>query len=308
MSQFGNLKMRGIKFFLGVIIVLGIVFSLVNCHSSNTEKSVGLSGIEVSQMRIDSATDPLIIDSILFSKKIAAVYEFTPTINAMAFYLADAPEFFKNDDAEVYGVALRDSLLQYVGTSTSNRDNPACSILDTSGRYPIFKSKGLSAALNKYIGSDYYIYGRKGCQHCTIKDIAFIADPCSGFYYLFILSDFDKVKYGNPLLALTDSLPLCYNGDFSIGQRVAHLAKEKVIRDSTEVYKDSISPIVFANWGSRFFSYEDDFKWSLKDQSINGNDPKRCFFPCRAIFSVQDDEDYMLKYVGNFDAFGIPCD
>lgn len=67
-------------------------------------------------------------------------------------------------------------------------------------------------------------------------------------------------------------------------------------------YNDSIKTKVYANIGSLYFVYNDDFLWGKNQKK------SKCQFPERRILSLQKNNSFKTLYVEGLDLYGARCD
>lgn len=221
-----------------------------------------------------------------------AVYKLTPTIMAVVIPLSSkeegAPTFF---DSVVNGLKYSEKgSLMPIGSH----------LFDTTGEYRLLKNQKLADNIKKHIAPYYYIYGMKGTSKVAIQDIIFALDECKTSFIALTLRNLDTAKYGIPLLCSNKQVNLIYGKNYS--DREKEIEKLYQSQKGDYDYLDSIQTKVFAQDGSFYFTYNDDFLWDR----VKGK--QKCFFPMRAIFTRSKDGSLKQYWTECIDLFGVPCD
>jgi hypothetical protein len=157
----------------------------------------------------------------------------------------------------------------------------------------------LETEIKKVIKEQYYVYGTKGFSQMKVKDIVCGLDECRTNIIAFTIENYDTIKNGKPIFCSSQLLNLNYGEEYSeIEQKIEQFNNRKIYD-----YTDSISTKVFANSGSTYFSYRDDFEWGTHPTT------SKCKFPTRSIYKIGDEDiDVELFWGDGLDLFGIPCD
>lgn len=171
---------------------------------------------------------------------------------------------------------------------------------DTTGIFRIVYNKKVEAGIKPLLRSEYFIYGTKGVESKSTKEVLFSLDECRTNFFAFTIENFDKNKCGHPLFASDRKLDLVYGDDYkSIEDKINEFYSQ-----SEADYKDNIAAKVYAHSGNMYFTYNDDFGWNAK---YRGKDPE-CLYPDRAIFMLNDDGTVELFWYDSLDLYGISCD
>lgn len=169
---------------------------------------------------------------------------------------------------------------------------------DTLGIIKLIKSEKLKNEIRKISEPKYYVYGTKGFSEMKIDDVICRIDDCRETFIGLTIKDFDTIRNGRPILCSKKLLKLNYNKDYSkIEQKIQKMDDSIVYR-----YNDRIKTKVYANIGSLYFVYNDDFLWGKNQKK------SKCQFPERRILSLQKNNSFKTLYVEGLDLYGARCD
>ncbi|MEN9919063.1 MAG: hypothetical protein RL662_1499 [Bacteroidota bacterium] len=244
---------------------------------------------------VASATNKELTDTLFYS-----VYKLSDKTTAVVINMADEASdspidiaFNKIDELEQLSesyIEFRDKKLpqhiQYYDT--------------TGGVYKLLHNKNVVNKLKPLIQNQLYIYGTKGIETRTIKDVTFAIDECITSIFAFTITPVEESAIGQAIFASTKKLDLIYGSDYK-------LVEEKINRYYKSLesdYNDNTLTKVFANKGSLFFTYTDDFKWTKQFDY----DSEQTNFPTRAIFELDGNGNVFPVWEDSLDLFGIPCD
>jgi hypothetical protein len=220
------------------------------------------------------------------------VYELSPLTIAMTVNLGESKSYAAFDSI-FNEMSVSDSLNYSMFGAPKN-----CSYYDTLGEYQLLKSDKFETKIKRILNESYYIYGTKGIGKFKIKNVVFGLDECRTSIYAFTFDGFDTVLYGHPIICSPLYYELNYSKQYIVVEKKLASYSQKQVRD----YSDNIPERVFANLGSIYFSYNDDFLWG-KIPNL-----RKCQFPRRAIFTLNDDDTIVNLWSEGLDLFGIPCD
>jgi hypothetical protein len=170
---------------------------------------------------------------------------------------------------------------------------------DTLGKFKLIKNILLETEIKKVIKEKYFVYGTKGFSQMKVDEIICGLDECRTNIIAFTIKNYDTIKNGKPIICSNQLIKLNYGKKYSEIDKKIEKFKNKIGRD----YTDNINTKVFANIGSTYFAYCDDFEW--------GKDPNKtkCEFPTRAIYKMEKNNEKVEEYwIDSLDLFGIPCD
>jgi len=208
-----------------------------------------------------------------------------PTVFDDIFYELDTQELF---------------MIGYFNALYENKIPENISYRDTTGIFRLVHNKRVEDRFKPLINKEYYIYGTKGMESHQVDDVCFVLDECKTNFFSFSVKDFDKNRYGYPLIASDKKLDMVYGENYENIESKINDYYDNIETD----FRDNIPVKVFANLDRFYFSYNDDFNWNKK---IKKDDPK-CLFPDRAVFYLHDDGEVELIWYDGLDLYGIPCD
>lgn len=262
---------------------------LISCQQKNEKINTAKPEI----VKTDSI-EKIDIDKTLFS-----VYELSKTTTAIVANLQEENTYNGAKFDTIFNrVNAKDSLYNVLYNDSTKVRN--FKYYDTLGPYKLIRNKTLEKEVKKIIEKSYYVYGTKGFSKVTINHVVMGLDECRTNFIAFPIENFDTAKNGKPIFCSKQLLNINYQKSYSdIQQKVlAFYNKESKGYD----YTDEIKPTVFANIGSAYFAYHDDFIWGKNLEK------SKCKFPARTIYIVNKDNPIKKFWVDGLDLFGIPCD
>ncbi|MCF6133195.1 hypothetical protein [Flavobacterium wongokense] len=224
------------------------------------------------------------------------VYNISKEIDAITFELNEYDE--KDHFYKIYNkVEKEDTLFAF-----ESRLRPINSILiDSSGTFNIFRSKKLEERIKAKLKSSYYVYGTKGFTRVTLGEVYFTIHECYSNIVAVKIIGYDKNKYGRPLICSEKPIvDLVYGTNYSKAEKAIERA-EKANEGGADYMNPPGTGTVFANIGSNYFAYEDDF-------SRKRDDPDGLSFPGRTIYNINNKGKANRIWGYCLDLFGIPCD
>jgi len=241
-------------------------------------------------------SDDVFIETSLFS-----VYELKPGLTAIVSNISDDDSRISSFDEIFIDMNeqenFREEFFNYI---YENKAPVSTSAYDTTGIYRLVYSPKLETKFRNMMNKEYYVYGTKGMESKSVKDIIFALDECITNIYAFTVDRFNNETNGYPVIASDKRLDLNYNGNY----REVEDKINSYYKNLNEDYTDNIPAKVFANMGSVYFTYSDDFMWN---ESFS-NESQKCFFPTRGIFRVDADNTVTPVWIDGLDLYGIPCD
>ncbi|PIF30136.1 hypothetical protein CLU81_0540 [Flavobacterium sp. 9] len=273
------------------VLCLFLILGLISCVKDVKSE---VKGVKVEEKRKQE-------DIGLFDKgDIFSVYTLSKKTTAIVvevFYDGQKQTNFENIFEHV---ALKDSLYEVFDGRNSKGGIKKSQYFDTLGVVKLIKSKLLETEIKKIIKDKYYIYGTRGFSEMNVGEIVCGIDQCKSNFIAFTIRDFDTVKNGKPIFCSSKLLKLNYGKKYSLIEK-----KIKRFYDSKRIeydYTDNMNEKVFANIGSMYFSYSDDFQW------CNPSIGSKCLYPGRGIYKIKNDKAIEVIWSQSLDLFGIPCD
>lgn len=235
-------------------------------------------------------------DNTIFS-----VYELSPKTFAIVSNMGESEGEPSPFDEVFLSLDEQEKFIEgYYDSIYDNRPPANITYLDTTGIFRIVYNEKIAEKMRPLLAEKYFVYGTKGMENKTIKDIVFSLDECRTNFFAFTFDNFDKNKNGHPIIASDKELNLIYGNDYAGVEKKINEYYSQLESD----YKDNISVKVYAHTGNLYFSYNDDFNWNKKNKK---EDPG-CLFPDRAVFALNDDGTVELFWYDGLDLYGIPCD
>ncbi len=238
-----------------VLSIFIILFSLlISCRDRIKEKIK----IPVKEtLEVDQKLETEIQNAIIYP-----VYNLTNNTTAIVITLFESEK--KSKFQEIFeNINEKDSLEAAFYDPTSVKFKKL-KYYDTIGIIKLIKSDKLENEIRKISEPKYYVYGTKGFSEMKISDIICRIDDCRETFIALTIKDFDTIKNGKPILCSKELLKLNYNKDYSkIEKKIQKMDDSIVYR-----YNDSIKTKVYANIGSIYFIYNDDFLWGGKSKEI----------------------------------------
>lgn len=240
-------------------------------------------------------------NDLLNGVTLLSVYELSPKITAVVSNMSDDDVtitafdeiFIKVDEQEKF----REEFFNFI---YDDKMPVNATTYDTAGIYRLIYNKMLDKELRDIVDKEFYIYGTQGVEIGSVKDIVFALDECKTNIYAFTIEHFNKENSGHPVLASNKKLDLIYGSDYQVVENMINEFYSELESD----YKDDVKVKVFANMGSLYFTYSDNFKWNKNTDQDNNE----CFFPARGIFSLSNDKKIIPVWEDELDLYGIPCD
>lgn len=224
------------------------------------------------------------------------VYNISKDIDAITFELNEYDE--KDPFYKIYDkVEKEDTLFSF-----ETRLKPVNSILiDTTGTFNIFRSEKLEERIKAQLKSSYYVYGTKGFTRVTLGDVYFTIHECYSNIVAVKIVGYDKNKYGRPLICSEKAIAdLVYGSNYKKAEKAIEQC-EKANEGGADYMNPPGTGTVFANVGSNYFKYEDDF-------SRKRDDPDGLSFPSRYVYNINNKGKASMIWGKSIDLFGIPCD
>ena len=227
-------------------------------------------------------------------------YSITKDIDAIVFEMDNYGEekLFYN---QIYDQVEKEDTLFLFGPGPLKGINSTC--VDTTGQLNIFRNEKLEKRIKQKLKPSYYVYGTKGFTKVNLGDVYFTIDECLSNIIAVKLNNYERKKYGNVLFCSEKPLNLVYGKNYKKEEKAIHKFEKKIAAASQVDYSNpENSSIIFANNGSNYFTYEDDFNWK-KDfdrEDIN--------FPSRAIYHIDNKGKVSSIWGKSLDLYGIPCD
>ncbi|PIF30135.1 hypothetical protein CLU81_0538 [Flavobacterium sp. 9] len=167
---------------------------------------------------------------------------------------------------------------------------------DTLGAVKLSKSKLLETEIKKIIKDKYYVYGTRGFSEMNVGEVIFGWVGCEGYIVAFTIRDFDTIKNGNPIFCSSKLLKLNYEKKYS---RIEKKINKFYNPDGAA---NNLNEKVFANIGSMYFSYRDDFQW------VKRPDESQYVIRERVIYRVENDNYIERIWQDYIDMYGMNCD
>lgn len=158
----------------------------------------------------------------------------------------------------------------------------------------------LTKKVKDRLGPTCCIYGTKGMQRVETKNVIFVFNECSSNYIAITIPSFDTLKYGMPLIASAEPFRLSYGTDYSLQEKMIKKYNASKNYDYDDL--DLMDTKVFANDDELLFVYADDFLWR------RAKPKQKCFFPFRAVYTMNKHHNPVYSWYASLDLFGIPCD
>ncbi len=236
----------------------------------------------------------------LENTSVYSVYTLSDKTTAIVSNMSDSDEIFSQFDEIFIRVdeseKFKESFFDFIyDKKTSTHITP----YDTTGIFSLLHNRKLEDKIKPLMSREFYIYGTKGIEIRSVRDIVFGLDECMTNIYAFVIDHFDREKNGHPLIATDKKLDIVYHEDFTNIEEKINTFYNSFEND----YSDDIPTKVFARIGSLYFTYTDDFEWNKKS-----DDDKNCFFPARGIFRLKQDSSIVPVWEDELDLYGIPCD
>lgn len=252
-------------------------------------------GILIADVAYSSNINEDIDDAILFS-----VYELSPRLTAVVSNMDESAGEPSEFDEAFLAIDEHERFMEnYFNMLYENRIPDNMAYRDTTGIFRIVYNKKVEEAIKPLLQNEFFVYGTKGVERRTTKDVFFSLDECRTNFFAFTLDGFDKSKCGYPVLASDRELNLVYGEDYTpIEDKINEYYSQSELD-----YRDNTSIKVYAHLNNFYFTYNDDFNWNAKD----GKDPA-CLFPDRAVFVLNDDGTVELFWYDGLDLYGIACD
>lgn len=274
-----------------ILIFLIISFSFfISCQKKN-KKNQNIPLAKTAEY--DTKTESEIKDNIIYP-----VYNLANNTTAIVITM------FESDKASQYEkiyhrINERDSLEKDFYTPKASKLKKI-EFYDTLGIVHLIKSKDLEKEIKKIIAPKYYVYGTKGFSEMTTDEVVCRIDDCRENFIALTLKNFDTAKNGKPLICSIKPLNIKYGKNyFAIQQKIQKMDDSIVYRHGDQ---DSTKVKVYANIGSAYFVYNDDFLWG-KNSNVS-----KCKFPERRILIQEKNDKFKTIYVEGLDLYGFRCD
>ncbi len=237
------------------------------------------------------------LNKILIDKSFFSVYQLSKNTTAIVINLNDSLQKTKFDRIFEY-VESKDSLFNVLYGVNSNRLKKY-EFFDTLGKFKLIRNELLEKEIKKEIKEKYYVYGTKGFSQMKVENIICGLDECRTNIIALTINNFDTIKNGKPLICSKQLLKLNYGKNYlEIEKKI-----EKFNNNIESDYTDNINAKVYANIGSTYFTYCDDFEWGKYPNK------SKCKFPTRAIYKIEKNNlKIEVFWINSLDLFGIPCD
>lgn len=240
-------------------------------------------------------------DKILKNTTVYSVYELSPKTTAIVVNYAetDSPTTF---DQIFDRIEEQDSIRANWFYSQFDKSIPVrgVEIVDTTGVYSLIYNAKVENEMKPQMTNEFYIYGTKGIETHQIEKLVLGLDECKTNIFAFTIDKFDSKQNGKPIFASDKKIDLVYGQNYKTVEGKINDYYNNIEAD----YRDNIPTKVYANVGSLYFVYTDDFKW----RDTFSFDDTECFFPSRAIFRLEKDGTITPLWEDSLDLFGIPCD
>lgn len=229
-------------------------------------------------------------------------FSISDSIDAIVFELLDYEIDKKDFYEEIYDqVAKEDTLYDFSGDNHPYLKPINATYIDTSGQFNILRSQKLEKRLKEKLKPSYYVYGTLGYTKVSIGDVYFTVDECLSNIIAIKLNGYNRKKYGHPLFCSEKPLGLVYGKNYAKELKAIHQFDRELAQKVD--YSNALnSTKIFANKGSYYFAYEDDFASSREYES------SKIKFPSRTIYSINDKGKADCIWGKCLDLFGIPCD
>lgn len=263
---------------------------LISCQEKNKEvKTVSLKKVpeEVTKTELE-----------LKANTIYPVYNVAGNTNAIVITMFESDTISKFQ--EIYSrINERDSLEDGFYRHLSPKDTKF-EYYDTTGIVQVIKSKNLEKEIRKIIEPKYYVYGTKGFAEMTVDEVICRIDDCRENFIGLTIKGFDTAKNGKPIFCSVKPLKINYGKNyFDIQRKIQKMDDSIHYRYGDE---DKTKVKVYANIGSAYFAYNDDFLWG-KNYDIS-----KSKFPERRILIQQKNDSFKTIYVEGLDLHGYRCD
>lgn len=222
-----------------------------------------------------------------------AVFELSKNTMAITYELSVYGEENTPLNVAFDKIAQKDSLT-FFGKQPKNVE-----FLDTIGPFKLMRSLELENEVKKITAPYYYIYGTKGFQKVKIENVLYAYDECISNILAFPIKEYDMEKYGHPLICSKKPLPLTYGANYKKEQDKI----DQYIGNQKHDYSNkTVKTTIFANIGSRFLTYNDDFIWGASPAKSEN------YFPSRAIYTINGKGTVTQTWGKCLDLFGVACD
>lgn len=134
----------------------------------------------------------------------------------------------------------------------------------------------------------------------TVDEVICRIDDCRENFIALTIKGFDTAKNGKPIFCSTKPLNLNYGKNYYSIQRKIQKMDDSIVYRYSDV--DSTKVKVYANIGSAYFVYNDDFLWG-KNSKIS-----KCKFPERRILIPQKKNQFKTIHLDGLDLYGYRCD
>lgn len=264
------------------LVFLILIASLVSCQQKKKETNPEIR--EVKENPVTPAS---------FAFDCLGVYELSENTIAITYELNNYGEENAPLNVVFDKIAKKDSLTLF-GHQPKN-----VTYADTIGHFKLMRNPDLEIEVKKITASYYYIYGTKGFQKVKIKDVLYSFDECISSILAFPIKDYDMKKCGHPLICSENPLPVTYGTNYKKEQKkiTQYLDGQKY-----DYSNKTVTTTIFANIGSSFLTYSDDFVWGITPSKLKN------YFPSRAVYTINNKGTVTEIWGKCLDLFGIPCD
>ncbi|TGD57961.1 hypothetical protein [Flavobacterium humi] len=262
-------------------LLLILTFAACRQEKKQAENTPAKTGTETIQDPSPFAFDGL------------AVYELSKNTMAITYELNVYGEENTPLNAVFDKIGKKDSLTLF-GQQPKN-----VHYLDTIGHFKLMRNLELENEVKKITAPYYYIYGTKSFQRVKIENVLYSYDECISSILAFPITEYDMEKCGHPLICSKKPLPLTYGANYTKEQEKIN---QYIDNQKHDYSNKTVKTKIFANIGSRFLTYNDDFIWGVSPSKSEN------YFPSRAIYTINGKGTVTETWGKCLDLFGVACD